>query len=408
MKVISGGVTAPKGFKAANTAAGIKYTGRDDMAMIVSKSPCVAAGTFTRNVVKAAPVLFDKKVIEESKGIHTVVVNAGIANACTGEEGFFYCNETAKSAEAALGFEDNSTLVGSTGVIGMQLPIEKVKAGVKALSGKLSDTEEAGLDAAKAIMTTDTKPKQIAVEIPMSDGTTVTIGAMAKGSGMIHPDMCTMLCFITTDAAIKKQILQQALSSIVCDTFNMISVDGDTSTNDTCVVLANGEAGNKEIAAEDDDYKAFTDGLFYVAREIAMKMAGDGEGATALFEVKAIHCRDKAEAKTFAKSVITSNLTKAAIFGHDANWGRILCALGYSGADFDPEKVDITVESENGQIILVKDGIATDYSEDEATKVLSSEKVTCICDMKQGTAEATAWGCDLTYDYVKINADYRS
>lgn len=408
MKVISGGVTSPKGFKAANTAAGIKYTGRDDMAMIVSKSPCVAAGTFTRNVVKAAPVLFDKQVIEESKGIHTVVVNAGIANACTGEEGFFYCNETAKSAEAALGFEENSTLVGSTGVIGMQLPIEKVKAGVKALSGKLSDTEEAGLDAAKAIMTTDTKPKQIAVEIPMSDGTSVTIGAMAKGSGMIHPDMCTMLCFITTDAAIKKQLLQQALSSIVCDTFNMISVDGDTSTNDTCVVLANGEAGNKEIAAEDDDYKAFADGLFYVAREIAMKMAGDGEGATALFEVKAIHCRDKAEAKTFAKSVITSNLTKAAIFGHDANWGRILCALGYSGADFDPEKVDITVESENGQIVLVKDGIATDYSEDEATKVLSSEKVTCICDMKQGTAEATAWGCDLTYDYVKINADYRS
>ncbi len=408
MKVISGGVTSPKGFKAANTAAGIKYTGRDDMAMIVSKSPCVAAGTFTRNVVKAAPVLFDKKVIEESKGIHTVVVNAGIANACTGEEGFFYCNETAKSAEAALGFEENSTLVGSTGVIGMQLPIEKVKAGVKALSGKLSDTKEAGLDAAKAIMTTDTKPKQIAVEIPMSDGTTVTIGAMAKGSGMIHPDMCTMLCFITTDAAIKKQLLQQALSSIVCDTFNMISVDGDTSTNDTCVVLANGEAGNKEIAAENDDYKAFADGLFYVAREIAMKMAGDGEGATALFEVKAIHCRDKAEAKTFAKSVITSNLTKAAIFGHDANWGRILCALGYSGADFNPEKVDITVESENGQIVLVKDGIATDYSEDEATKVLSSEKVTCICDMKQGTAEATAWGCDLTYDYVKINADYRS
>ena len=408
MEVISGGVTKPKGFKAANTAAGIKYTGRDDMAMIVSKSPCVAAGTFTRNVVKAAPVLFDKKVIEESKGIHTVVVNAGIANACTGEEGFFYCNETARAAEAALGFEENSTLVGSTGVIGMQLPIEKVKAGVKALSGKLSDTEEAGLDAAKAIMTTDTKPKQIAVEIPMSDGTNVKIGAMAKGSGMIHPDMCTMLCYITTDAAIKKQLLQQALSSIVCDTFNMISVDGDTSTNDTCVVLANGEAGNKEIAAEDDDYKAFADGLFYVAREIAMKMAGDGEGATALFEVKAIHCRDKAEAKTFAKSVITSNLTKAAIFGHDANWGRILCALGYSGADFDPTKVDITVESENGQIVLVKDGIATDYSEDEATKVLSSEKVTCICDMKQGTAEATAWGCDLTYDYVKINADYRS
>ncbi|MQN01609.1 MAG: bifunctional ornithine acetyltransferase/N-acetylglutamate synthase [bacterium LCO1.1] len=408
MKVISGGVTAPKGFKAANTAAGIKYTGRDDMAMIVSASPCVAAGTFTKNVVKAAPVLYDKKVIAESDEIHTVVVNAGIANACTGDEGYFYCSETSRAAEEALHFGENSTIVASTGVIGMQLPIDKVKNGVKALSGKLDDTEEAGLKAAKAIMTTDTKPKQCAVEIPMSDGTTVTIGAMAKGSGMIHPNMGTMLCFIMTDAKIKKQLLQEALSSVVCDTFNMISVDGDTSTNDTCVVLSNGEAGNKEIDAEGDDFKNFKDGLFYVARDIAMKMAGDGEGATALFEVKAIHCRDKAEAKVFAKSVITSNLTKAAIYGHDANWGRILCALGYSGAEFDPDKVDITVSSENGEIVLVKDGVADDYSEDEATKVLSSEKVTCICDMKQGTEEATAWGCDLTYDYVKINADYRS
>ncbi|MDD6551091.1 MAG: bifunctional ornithine acetyltransferase/N-acetylglutamate synthase [Lachnospiraceae bacterium] len=408
MEVIKGGVTAPKGFKAANTAAGIKYTGRDDMAMIVSVTPCVAAGTFTRNVVKAAPVLFDKKIIEESESIHSVVINAGIANACTGEEGYYYCNETAKTAEETLHLGEDSTLVASTGVIGMQLPIEKVKAGIKALAGKLDESEEAGLKAAKAIMTTDTKPKQCAVKVPLSDGTTVTIGAMAKGSGMIHPDMCTMLCFITTDCDIKKELLQEALSSVVCDTFNMISVDGDTSTNDTCVVLANGEAENEKIVEENDDFKAFKDGLFYVARDIAMKMAGDGEGATALFEAKAIHCRDKAEAKTFAKSVITSNLTKAAIFGHDANWGRILCALGYSGAQFDPQKVDITVESENGQIVLVKDGVATDYSEDEATKVLSSEKVTCICDMKQGTEEATAWGCDLTYDYVKINADYRS
>ncbi|MDD5956190.1 MAG: bifunctional ornithine acetyltransferase/N-acetylglutamate synthase, partial [Lachnospiraceae bacterium] len=408
MEVISGGVTKPKGFKAANTAAGIKYVDRDDMAMIVSVTPCVAAGTFTRNVVKAAPVLFDKKIIEDSESIHSVVINAGIANACTGEEGYFYCNETAKAAEEALHLGDDTTLVASTGVIGMQLPIEKVKTGVKALAGKLSESEEAGLNAAKAIMTTDTKPKQCAVKVPLSDGTTVTIGAMAKGSGMIHPDMCTMLCFITTDCDIKKELLQEALSSVVCDTFNMISVDGDTSTNDTCVVLANGEAENEKIVEENDDFRAFKDGLFYVARDIAMKMAGDGEGATALFEVKAIHCRDKAEAKTFAKSVITSNLTKAAIFGHDANWGRILCALGYSGAQFDPQKVDITVESDNGQIVLVKDGVATDYSEDEATKVLSSEKVTCICDMKQGTEEATAWGCDLTYDYVKINADYRS
>jgi glutamate N-acetyltransferase/amino-acid N-acetyltransferase len=408
MEVISGGVTKPKGFLAANTAAGIKYVDRDDMAMIVSESPCVAAGTFTRNVVKAAPVLFDKKVVEESTDIHTVVINAGIANACTGAEGFGYCNETAKAAQTALGFGDNSTLVASTGVIGMQLPIDKVKAGVVELSQNLGDTEEAGLKAAQAIMTTDTKPKQCAVHVPMSDGTEVTIGAMAKGSGMIHPDMCTMLCFIMTDCNIDKQLLQEALSSVVCDTFNMISVDGDTSTNDTCVVLANGEAGNTKITTEDKDFAAFSEGLFYVAREIAMKMAGDGEGATALFEVKAIHCRDKQEAKTFAKSVITSNLTKAAIFGHDANWGRILCALGYSGASFDPAKVDIIVESVNGKIDLVKDGVATDYSEEAATKVLSAEKVTCICDMKQGIACATAWGCDLTYDYVKINADYRS
>ena len=294
MEVISGGVTKPKGFKAANTAAGIKYVDRDDMAMIVSVTPCVAAGTFTRNVVKAAPVLFDKKIIEDSESIHSVVINAGIANACTGEEGYFYCNETAKAAEEALHLGDDTTLVASTGVIGMQLPIEKVKTGVKALAGKLSESEEAGLNAAKAIMTTDTKPKQCAVKVPLSDGTTVTIGAMAKGSGMIHPDMCTMLCFITTDCDIKKELLQEVLSSVVCDTFNMISVDGDTSTNDTCVVLANGEAENEKIVEENDDFRAFKDGLFYVARDIAMKMAGDGEGATALFEVKAIHCRDKA------------------------------------------------------------------------------------------------------------------
>ena len=408
MEVISGGVTKPKGFKAANTAAGIKYVDRDDMAMIVSESPCVAAGTFTRNVVKAAPVLFDKKVVEESTDIHTVVINAGIANACTGEEGFGYCNETAKAAQKALGFGDNSTLVASTGVIGMQLPIDKVKAGVVKLSQNLGDTEEAGLKAAQAIMTTDTRPKQVAVGVMMSDGSEIRIGAMAKGSGMIHPDMCTMLCFITTDCNIDKQLMSEALRSVVCDTFNMISVDGDTSTNDTCLLLSNGEAGNKRIVSEDKDFAAFTEGLFYVARKMAMMMAGDGEGATALFEVKAVHCRDRQEAKTFAKSVITSNLTKAAIFGHDANWGRILCALGYSGASFDPSRVDISVESENGRIELVKDGVATDYSEELASRVLSAEKVTCICDMKQGIEEATAWGCDLTYDYVKINADYRS
>ncbi len=408
MQLIKGGVTAPKGFMAAHAAAGIKYAGRDDMAMIVSRKPCIAAGTFTRNVVKAAPVLFDKEIVEKSDEVHTVVVNAGIANACTGEEGFSYCRQTAEVAERELGFPSDSTLVASTGVIGMQLPMDRVKAGVVKLAGALDDSNEASDAAAAAIMTTDTRPKQVAVGVMMSDGSEIRIGAMAKGSGMIHPDMCTMLCFITTDCNIDKQLMSEALRSVVCDTFNMISVDGDTSTNDTCLLLSNGEAGNKRIVSEDKDFAAFTEGLFYVARKMAMMMAGDGEGATALFEVKAVHCRDRQEAKTFAKSVITSNLTKAAIFGHDANWGRILCALGYSGASFDPSRVDISVESENGRIELVKDGVATDYSEELASRVLSAEKVTCICDMKQGIEEATAWGCDLTYDYVKINADYRS
>ncbi|MCR4732947.1 MAG: bifunctional glutamate N-acetyltransferase/amino-acid acetyltransferase ArgJ [Lachnospiraceae bacterium] len=408
MEKIQGGATAAKGFMAAHTAAGIKYKDRDDMALLYSKFPCKAAGTFTRNVVKAAPVLFDKKLVESSEHIQAVVINAGIANACTGEEGYGYCKRTAQVCEEVLGIEKNSTLVASTGVIGMQLPMEKLEAGIEVLAKGLEEGIPAGNAAARAIMTTDTKEKEVAVSITLSDGTKVTIGGMAKGSGMIHPDMCTMLCFLTTDAVIGKELLSNALSSVVEDSFNMISVDGDTSTNDTCLLLSNGAAGNAEILEDTEDYQKFYEALNFVAQEIAKKMAGDGEGATALFEVLAKHCRSKQEAKIFAKSVITSNLTKAAIFGHDANWGRILCALGYSGCDFDPLKVDLTIESKAGKIKLVENGVALYYSEEEATKVLSQEKVTCICDMKQGSCQAYAWGCDLTYDYVKINADYRS
>ena len=408
MEKKKGGVTAAKGYMASHTAAGIKYKDRDDMALIFSSLPCKAAGTFTRNVVKAAPVLYDQKMVKSSEHIQAVVINAGIANACTGEEGYGYCRETADACEAVLGFEKDSTLVASTGVIGMQLPIEKLKAALLPLSKGLEDTVEAGNAAAKAIMTTDTKEKEAAVTITLSDGTVVTIGGMAKGSGMIHPDMCTMLCFITTDAVIDRRLLQNALSSVVQDSFNMISVDGDTSTNDTCLLLANGAAGNQKIEEDTPDYALFYEALSYVATTLAKKMAGDGEGATALFEVTAKHCRTKEEAKIFAKSVITSSLTKAAIFGHDANWGRILCALGYAGCDFDPLNVDLTICSKAGEIRLVENGVALSYSEQEATKVLSQEQVTCICDMKQGDCEATAWGCDLTYDYVKINADYRS
>ena len=377
------------------------------MAMIYSKVPAVAAGTFTRNVVKAAPVKWDQQVVGESPFVQAVVMNAGIANACTGQEGMGYCKETADAAGSALGIPSQAVLVASTGVIGMQLPMDRLRAGIGAMVPKLEDTRQAAAAAAQAIMTTDTHKKEAAVTFTV-DGKTVTVGGMSKGSGMIHPNMCTMLAFITTDLAISHELLQEALSSIVDDTYNMISVDGDTSTNDTCLVLANGMAGNTEITEKNADYQAFVEALFEVNKTLAKMMAGDGEGATALFEVKVINASSKAEAVTLAKSVVTSSLTKAAIYGHDANWGRILCALGYAGVDFDPEKVDLYFESSNGRLKIIENGVATGYSEEEATKILTSDAVTAICDMKQGDAEATAWGCDLTYDYVKINADYRS
>ena len=407
MKQVKGGVTAAKGFEAASTAAGIKYKDRKDMAMIFSKTPCDVAGTFTTNLVKAAPVKWDQEVVANSKCAHAVVVNAGIANACTGDEGMGYCKETADCAAELLDISSDSVLVASTGVIGKQLPMDRIKNGVKNMVPELKDSLEAGHEAALSIMTTDTKEKEIAVEIELS-GKTVTIGGMCKGSGMIHPNMCTMLSFVTTDAKISKQMLQEALSEDVKDTYNMISVDGDTSTNDTCLLLANGEAENEEIITKNDDYIKFKEALNFVNTTLAKKMAGDGEGATALFEVKVVHALEKEQAKVLSKAVITSNLTKAAIYGHDANWGRILCAMGYSGAEFDPEKVDLYFESKNGSIQIIENGVALDYSEEEATKILSADEVTAIADLKLGEAEATAWGCDLTYDYIKINADYRS
>ncbi len=407
MEKIKGGVTAAKGFKAAATAAGIKYTDRTDMAMIYSIVPCQAAGTFTTNIVKAAPVKWDQKIVKESKAAQAVIVNAGIANACTGEEGMAYCSQTAKKAAELLNVSEDAVLVASTGVIGKQLPMDKICAGMTAMAPQLADTYEAGHAAALAIMTTDTHEKEVAVTFE-AGGKTVTIGGMCKGSGMIHPNMCTMLSFITTDAAISKELLQEALSEDIKDTYNMISVDGDTSTNDTVLLLANGEAKNPEITEKNADYEAFVKALNYVNTTLAKQMAGDGEGATALFEVKVIGAESKEQAKVLSKSVITSSLTKAAIYGHDANWGRILCAMGYSGAIFDPEKVDLYFESKAGKMQIIKDGVALDYSEEEATKILSEPEVTAIADVKMGDATATAWGCDLTYDYVKINADYRS
>ncbi len=407
MKIIKGGVTAAKGFEAASTAAGIKYQNRTDMALIYSLVPCETAGTFTTNVVKAAPVKWDRQVVDSGRKSQAVIVNSGIANACTGAEGYGYCEDTAKAAAKYLKVDAEGVLIGSTGVIGKQMPIDRLTAGIEVLAGKKNATQENGTEAAKAIMTTDTCEKEMAVTIQVG-GKTVTLGGMAKGSGMIHPNMCTMLAFITTDAAITKEALQKALSEDVVDTYNMISVDGDTSTNDTALLLANGLAENPVIEYGTQDYEEFKEALHAINEYLAKKIAGDGEGATALFEAKVVGADTREQAKTLAKAIVCSNLTKAAIAGHDANWGRILCAMGYSGAQFEPEKVDLFFESKAGKIQIIENGTAVDYSEEKATKILSESEVTAIADVKLGDQTAAAWGCDLTHGYIDINADYRS
>lgn len=406
MKMIEGGVTAPMGFRAVGIAAGIKK-GKKDMAMLVSDAPCAAAGTFTSNLVKAAPVKWDQEIVYHQPTARAVVINSGIANACTGAEGYACCEQTAKEAAAVLGIEPMQVLTASTGVIGRQLPMEIIRAGIHTMAPLLSDSRAAGTMAAEAIMTTDTVKKEIAAELELG-GKTVRIGGMCKGSGMIHPNMCTMLSFVTTDAAISKELLQKALSEDVKDTYNMISVDGDTSTNDTCLLLANGLAGNPKITEENADYQTFKEALNAVNTWLAKQLASDGEGATALLEVKVVGAASKEQAVTLSKSVISSSLVKAAIYGHDANWGRILCAMGYSGAQFEPERVDLYFESAAGKLKIIEDGVATDYSEETATRILSEKEITVTADLKEGTAEATAWGCDLTHEYVSINADYRS
>jgi glutamate N-acetyltransferase/amino-acid acetyltransferase len=404
---IEGGVTAAKGFFSASCMAQIKYTDRLDMAMVYSNSPCVSAGTYTTNLVKAAPVVWDRKITDGDGMVQAIVVNAGIANACTGKEGLDYCEQTANEAASVLGIKPEEVLVASTGVIGKQLPMEKIKAGVHKLKENLLDSLESASLSAEAIMTTDTIKKEIALEFEIA-GTKVKMGGMCKGSGMIHPNMCTMLGFVTTDVAIDKVLLLKALREDVVDTFNMVSVDGDTSTNDSFIVLANGQAKNKLIDSEGEDYTTFKEALHQINVELAKMMAGDGEGATALFEVKVVGAQSKDQARTLAKSVVTSSLTKAAIFGHDANWGRILCALGYSGEKFDPDHMELWFESNEGKILIYKDGNAVDFSEEDATNILSAKEVRALVDIQMGEETATAWGCDLTYDYIRINADYRS
>lgn len=406
MKKIDGGVTAAKGFSATGLAVGIKKV-KKDMAMIYSEVPAKTAGTFTTNQVKAAPVKWDQHVVCDYETAQVVVCNSGVANACTGSLGMQYCEEMAQKVADVMNIKKEAVLVASTGVIGKQLPMDKIANGIDMLVPELNADLEGGHLAAEAIMTTDTMPKEIAYEFDIN-GKTVTIGGMCKGSGMIHPNMCTMLGFITTDIAISKELLLEALKADVDDTYNMVSVDGDTSTNDTVLLLANGMAGNAEITEKNDDYYTFVEALHNVNEFLAKKIAGDGEGATALFEVKVINAQSKEQAVTLAKSIVTSSLTKAAVYGHDANWGRILCAMGYSTAKFDPDMVDIYFESAAGKLKIVENGMATDYSEEEATKILSEPEVTAIADVKMGEISATAWGCDLTHEYVSINADYRS
>ena len=362
MDMIKGGVTSAKGFKAACSAAGIKYKGRTDMAMVVSEVPAVCAGTFTSNVVKAACVKWDMDIVKSGKKMSAVVVNSGIANACTGEEGYDACRKTAKAVKEALGIDEDTVAVASTGVIGMQLPVDKLVDGVKDMAAKLSDSEEAGTDASKAIMTTDTVNKERAVSFSLN-GKTVTLGGMSKGSGMIHPNMGTMLGYMMSDVAIDYDIALKTLREVIEVTFNMVSVDGDTSTNDTLLIMANGMAGNPEIKEGTPEYEIFKEAIHYVNETQAKRLAGDGEGAKALVECHVIGAATKADARTLAKSVICSSLTKAAIFGHDANWGRILCALGYSGAKFDPEDMELYYEADGKKMLIYKDGSDAGYSE---------------------------------------------
>ncbi len=406
MEIINGGVTAAQGFSAAGVYAGIKKK-KKDMALVYSTVPAVQAGTFTTNMVKAAPVKWDIKLTKESEFIQAVVLNSGVANACTGAEGDTNNEKMAKAVADAMNIPVNAVYTASTGVIGKQLPIDIMTEGAKLLATELADNSEAGLSAAEAIMTTDTYSKECAVSF-LVDGKEVKIGGMSKGSGMIHPNMATMLCVVTTDISISKELLQEALSAAVKKSFNMISVDRDTSTNDSLLLLANGLAGNKKITEKNEEFENFCKALDMVTTTLAKMVAADGEGATKLFEMQVDGAVTEEDAIIISKSIITSNLVKTAVFGNDANWGRILCAMGYSGVEFDPDKVDLSIESTDGKLKLVENGMATDYSEETATKILSAKEVKAIANLKAGSASATAWGCDLTYDYVKINADYRS
>ncbi len=407
MKYINGGVCAAQGFKAGGLHMGVKTHNKNkkDVAMIVSDSVCTAAAVYTKNKVKASHIAVDIKHLFDGTA-KAAVINSGIANACAphGEE---YAVKMCAAAAEEIGCEVNDVVIASTGVIGQPLNISAIENGMPELYKSISHSDEGSDAAAKAIMTTDTVKKEIALETEVG-GKVVKMGGIAKGSGMIHPNMGTMLCFITTDCAISAEMIKEALIETVKVTFNRISVDGDTSTNDTCCVMANGEADNDIITEKNKAYNEFVSALKELCTRLSMEMASDGEGAKHLIICTVKNASDEDTAQTVSKSVISSTLTKAAIFGADANWGRVLCAMGYSGADFDPEKVSIAFKSKAGSIPVCENGEGLDFDEELAKKILTEHDITIDIDMKSGSAECTCFGCDITYDYIKINGDYRT
>ncbi|MBO4331377.1 MAG: bifunctional glutamate N-acetyltransferase/amino-acid acetyltransferase ArgJ [Oscillospiraceae bacterium] len=404
LKPEKGGICAAAGFKAAGIHCGLrKNASRPDLALIYSDEPCAAAGVFTRNLVKAAPVLLDMKLIADGRA-QAIIANSGNANACAPDDEENAARMNAAAA-AALGLDKSAVLVSSTGVIGQRLNIDCVEKGAAEAAAALS--YDGSDDAARAIMTTDTAKKELAYSLFLG-GRTVRIGAIAKGSGMIHPNMGTMLCYITTDCAISAPMLDKALRAAVNVSFNRVSVDGDTSTNDSCIILANAAAGNEPITDQNSDYELFAEALRKLCVELARMIAADGEGASHLITCVIKGASDEAKAENIARSVINSPLTKAAIFGRDANWGRVLCAMGYSGESFDRKKTDIYFSSENGDIKVCSAGTGMAFDEELAERILSAHEVIIIGDLNEGGCEATCWGCDLTYDYVKINGSYRT
>lgn len=406
MKIIDAGITSPKGFKAAGFFGGIRRK-KNDMSLIYSEVPAICVGVFTKNTVKAAPVLLDMEILKNTNLIQAIVINSGNANACTGEKGLQDAKTMVETVREVLNLEENRVLVSSTGVIGSPLPIEKITKSIKENYKKLGSTLKDSNDVADAIMTTDTFQKKIAVEIEV-DGKKVTIAGIAKGSGMIHPNMGTMLAYITTDISIAHPLLDELLKESTKDSYNMISVDGDTSTNDSLIVLANGMAGNEEIIEKDEDYYKFKEAFDYVNLSLAKQIIKDGEGAGKFIEVNIKGAKTKEDARVFAKSVISSSLVKTAFFGEDANWGRMVCALGYTEIQFSLEKFSINIENKDKKIDLMKEGIPLIFDEEKALEILKMDEIKVNILLGEGEENATAWGCDLSYDYVKINGSYRS